>query len=67
MAAFGGHVEVIQKLWCLAKKLQLTPEELRNEVLLSKGKFEETPWHMAAFGDHIEVIQKLWDLLKKCS
>jgi ABC-type arginine transport system permease subunit len=36
MAAFGGYVEVIQKLWDFAKNLQLTPEELRIEVFLPK-------------------------------
>jgi hypothetical protein len=37
VAADNGHVEVIEKLWCLAKKLPLTPEEFRNEVRLSKA------------------------------
>jgi ankyrin repeat protein len=36
IAALNGHVEVIEKLWDLAKELQLTPEDLKNGVLLSK-------------------------------
>jgi hypothetical protein len=32
MAAREGHVEVLEKLWDLAKGLQLEPEELRNEI-----------------------------------
>jgi hypothetical protein len=43
----------------LAKELQLTPEELRNDVLLSKGMLNQTAWHMAGFGGHVEVIHKL--------
>jgi hypothetical protein len=47
--------------------MQLTPEELRNGVLLSKGELDKTAWHMAANYCHVEVIQKLWNLAKKCS
>jgi hypothetical protein len=65
MAAENGHVEVIQKLWNLAIELQLTPEELKNGMLLSKGRFDQTAWHMAADNGHVEVIQKLWDLAKE--
>jgi hypothetical protein len=32
-------------MWDWAKKLQLKPEEIRNEVLLSKNKYNETAWH----------------------
>jgi len=35
-AAESGDVELLNKLWDLAKELQLKPEVLRNEVLLSK-------------------------------
>jgi hypothetical protein len=31
-----GHVEVLEKIWDWAKKPQLKPEELTNELLLSK-------------------------------
>jgi 5-methylthioribose kinase len=65
-AAIGLHVEIIQKLWGLAKELQLTPEELSNEVL-SKNEFVQTTWHIAVNNGHVEVIQKLWDLAKNCS
>jgi len=41
-AANRGHVEILKKLWHWAKELQLKPEELRNEVLLSKNKSKET-------------------------
>jgi CO/xanthine dehydrogenase Mo-binding subunit len=65
MGAENVHVEVIQNLLDLAKQLQLTPEELRNEMLLSKGMFDQTSWHMAADNGHVELIQKLWDLAKE--
>jgi len=41
-AAGSGNVELIKKLWDWAKELQLKPEELRNEMLLSKDKYNET-------------------------
>jgi hypothetical protein len=42
MAADNGRVEVIQKFWDLAKEMKLTPEKLKNGVLLSKGRFDQT-------------------------
>jgi hypothetical protein len=32
----------------LAKELQPKPEELMNELLMSKDKFDQTAWHLAA-------------------
>jgi len=37
-AAEIGQVEIIEKLWHWAEKLQLKPEDLRNELLLSKDE-----------------------------
>jgi hypothetical protein len=34
-AAIGVHVEVIWKRWDFVKELLLTPEELKNKLLLS--------------------------------
>jgi hypothetical protein len=33
------HVEILEKLWDWAKKLQLKPEELRMELFLSKDTY----------------------------
>jgi hypothetical protein len=41
--------------------VQLKPEELRNEVLLSKDKYKETAWHKAAKLGRGETLEKLWD------
>jgi len=49
----------------LAKNLQLEPEELRNKVLLSKDKHNETAWHKTAEGGHVEILKELWDWAKK--
>jgi hypothetical protein len=49
----------------LAKEMQLTPEELRNEVLLSKDKLDQKGWHLAARKGHIEILENLWELAKK--
>jgi hypothetical protein len=35
-------------MWDWAKELQLKPEDLRNEVFLSKDEYNETAWHKAA-------------------
>jgi hypothetical protein len=47
MAAHNGYFEIIKNLRDLAKVLKLTPEDLKKEVLLSKGNFAQTAWHMA--------------------
>ena len=61
MGAGIGHVELLEKQWYWAKKLQLKPEELRNELLLSKDEFNQTAWHMAAREGHDEVLGELCD------
>jgi len=50
MAAAGGNYNLIEILWEWAKELQLKPEELINEVLLSKHTLNITAWHMAVKG-----------------
>jgi hypothetical protein len=52
-------------MWGWAKELQLKPEELKNEVFLSKNKYNETAWHKAAQRGEVEVLEKLWDWAKK--
>jgi hypothetical protein len=39
--------------------MQLKPEELRNEVLLSKDKYKETNWQKAAQRGRVETLVKL--------
>ena len=65
MGAGIGHVELLEKQWYWAKKLQLKPEELRNEVLLSKNKHGETSWYMATRKSNVEVLEKLSDWAKE--
>ena len=66
-AAGRGEVEILEKLWDWAKKLQLKPEELRNELLLSKDEFNKTAWHKAAERGEVAILEKLWDWAKNCS
>jgi hypothetical protein len=40
-AADSGQGEILEKLWSWAKELQLNPEKLRNEVLLSRTIIRE--------------------------
>jgi ankyrin repeat protein len=65
MAAKRGPIEVIEKLWDWAKDLQLTPEELKNQLWLSKDSSGMTAWHNAARVGHIELVQKLWKFAKE--
>jgi hypothetical protein len=65
MAALKGHVQILVKLWDLAKELQLNPEELKYEALLSTDINFEMVWHKAAKSGNVEVLVKLWDLAKE--
>jgi hypothetical protein len=63
LTARQGHVEVLRKLWDLAKELQLQQEELRNEMWESKDKSGESAWQMAV-GGHVEILEELLDWAK---
>ena len=65
MAAEGGHVEVLQKLLNWAKNLQLTREELKNQLWMSKDNSGKTAWHNAATVGHVELLEKLWKCAEK--
>jgi hypothetical protein len=65
MAAREGRVVILETLWKFAKELQLKPQELRKEVLLSKDKFNETAWLKAAAEGQVEILEKLWDFAKE--
>ena len=64
MTAKRGHVKILEKLWDWAKNLQLKPEELRNELWLSKDNSGKTAWHNAARVGHVEVLERLCDWSK---
>ena len=55
-AAYFGRLEALETLWCWAKKVELTPDEM----LLAKTEQGETVFHIAAQQNHIEILQKLW-------
>jgi len=59
IAARQEHTGVLEKLLDWAKELQLKPEELRNEVFLSKDEDNKMVWHMAARQGNVEVLEKL--------
>jgi len=65
MTTERGDVELLEKLWDCAKKLQLKAEDLRNEMLLSKDKSGQTTWHIAASRGHVELLQKMWNCAKE--
>ena len=64
MAVESVKVQVLEKLWDWAKELQLKPEELRNELWLSKDNSGKTARHNAARVGHVEVLERLCDWSK---
>jgi len=58
-AAQEGKTEVFLKLWDWTKE-ELTPQEIKNEVLLAKDEKERTVWHMAANTGNAELLENLW-------
>jgi len=59
MAATKGKIEVLERMWDWANKLQLNPEEIKNDVYLLKDKDGETALHMAALLGEVEVLERL--------
>jgi hypothetical protein len=66
-AAEEGHVEILMYLWIWCKELQLKPEELINELLLSKDEYMQTAWHKAANVAMLRYYRKCGIGLKNCS
>jgi len=67
MAAGTGHVEILQKVWDWAKELQLKPEELRNDVWLSKSRLDYMVWHLAAEKATLKFYRNCGIGLRDCS
>jgi ankyrin repeat protein len=59
-AAERGQVEILTKQWDWAKVLQVKPEGLRNEVVVSTDKYGKTTWHKAAECGQVENLVELW-------
>jgi len=49
----------------LAKELQLKPEDIGNEVFLSRDNYGNTSWHKAAEIRKVEILEKLWNWAKE--
>jgi len=64
VAAEKGQLQVLHKMWDLAKEV-LTPEELNNKVLLAEDVLGRTAWHMAVEKGKLDVLQKLWEWAKE--
>jgi ankyrin repeat protein len=60
LAAVGGNIKVLEKLWECAKE-KLTTEELNNKMLLAKDNKQWTAWHYASSQGNVEALQKLWE------
>jgi len=76
VAALGVNIQVLQRLWVWAKKV-LTPQELKDELLLATVEFEntdlfsdkryikDTVLQKAAQQGKTEIFMKLWDCTKE--
>jgi len=67
MAASVSHVKLLQKLKDLAKELQLTQQELSDQLWWSKFESGETAWLMAARRGYVKLLQNCGIWLKNCS
>jgi len=63
-AAVEGHIEVLETLWEWAKE-ELTPDELKNNLLLGKDYKERTAWQLAARLGYVNKLQDLWEWAKQ--
>jgi len=61
-AAERGEGEILKKQWDWAKVLQVKPEGLRNDVVVSTDKYGKTTWHKAAQSGQVENLEKPWYL-----
>jgi len=64
MAALGGKLQVLEKLWKCANE-NLTREVIRNSLLLSTDSKGSTVWHVAAESGNLEALNKIWDWAKE--
>jgi endo-1,4-beta-D-glucanase Y len=63
MAALGGNLQVLEKLWKCANE-NITREEI-NKLLLATDNMGKTAWHAAAENGGLDVLQKIWEWAKE--
>jgi hypothetical protein len=63
VAAEWGKLETLQIVWEWAKR-KLTPEEIKNKLLLATDKEGNTALHLAAMGEDLAILQIVWDWAK---
>jgi hypothetical protein len=63
-AAFGGELDVRQKIWEWAEE-RLTTEEIKNELLLGTDHEGRNPWQLAAYLGKRDVMQIIWDFAEE--
>jgi len=64
MATHGGELEIMEKIWELAKE-RLTTEEIKHEMLLRTDREGRNAWHIAAHRGKLDAIENIWDLAKR--
>jgi ankyrin repeat protein len=64
VAAEGGKVEILDKLWEWAKEV-LNTDELNNNLLLAKDWFEQLALHHASYIGNVQILERIWKLAKE--
>jgi len=57
VAALSGHTKTLETLWGWGRKVQVN---LRDELLLAKGRNGLTAWHIAVYNGNKDMLEKLW-------
>jgi endo-1,4-beta-D-glucanase Y len=58
MAAIIGNKDILEKLWSWGREVQVN---LKDDLLLAKGRNGVTAWDMAAHYGNKDILEKLWN------
>jgi hypothetical protein len=60
MAASGGHIDVLEKLWDWAKGVQIDSDSLKSVLFVSENSCGFRTWCYEIRHVRIDMVQKLW-------
>jgi hypothetical protein len=64
VAAERGKVDILDKLWDLAKEV-LNRDDLNNKVVFAKDYEEKTVLNHASLSGDIPLLERIWNLTKE--
>jgi hypothetical protein len=64
MAAKGHKLDILLKIWKLAKE-NITREELNNTLFSATDKTVRTAWYVAAEEGKTDILLKMWEWAKE--